>query len=152
MDVETRSDNLEQLRKGILVFKLFLGAITGISLLVGGIGITNVLLASVTERTREIGIRKAVGARQADIRRQFLAESVTITVAGALAGAALGLGLAFLAASLIRKFADAPLQVAVTPGSLLLAAGVTLAVGLVAGTYPARRAARFSPVDAIRHE
>jgi putative ABC transport system permease protein len=152
IEVETSRSELEQLRKGILVFKLFLGAITGISLLVGGIGITNVLLASVTERTREIGVRKAVGARQQDIRRQFLAESVTITGAGAVLGAALGLGLAFVAAALIRRFADAPLHVAVTPGSLLFAAGVTVVTGLLAGTYPARRAAQLSPIDAIRHE
>jgi len=152
VEIETQRGNLEQLRQGILVFKLFLGAITGISLLVGGIGITNVLLASVTERTREIGVRKAVGARQQDIRRQFLAESVAITGAGALAGVVLGLSLAFTAAALIRRFADAPLQVAVTPGTLLFAAGVTILTGLLAGTYPARRAARLSPIDAIRHE
>jgi putative ABC transport system permease protein len=150
--VNTSRTELEQLRKGILVFKLFLGAITGISLLVGGIGITNVLLASVTERTREIGVRKAVGARQQDIRRQFLAEAVAITGAGALIGAVLGLSMAFTAAALIRNFADAPLQVAVTPGSLLFAAGITVLTGLLAGTYPARRAARLSPIDAIRHE
>ncbi len=152
VEIETQRGNLEQLAQGILVFKLFLGAITGISLLVGGIGITNVLLASVTERTREIGVRKAVGARQQDIRRQFLAESVAITGAGALAGVVLGLSLAFTAAALIRRFADAPLQVAVTPGTLLFAAGVTILTGLLAGTYPARRAARLSPIDAIRHE
>jgi putative ABC transport system permease protein len=145
-------ERVEQMRRGILAFKLFTGAIVGISLLVGGIGIMNVLLSSVTERTREIGIRKTTGARARDILEQFLAESVVITGVGAALGAGLGLGGAFAITALIRHFAKVPIHAAVTFWTLLIAVGVSVAVGLVFGTYPARRAAGLSPIEAIRHE
>src|SRR5687768_1493563 len=104
--VTTNETRLEQLSRGILMFKLFLGAITGISLLVGGIGIMNVLLSSVTERTREIGIRKAAGARDRDIKRQFLAESVAISAVGSAIGLALGVSGAFAITTAIRRFSQ----------------------------------------------
>jgi putative ABC transport system permease protein len=143
---------IEQLRRGVLGFKLFMGAIVGISLVVGGIGIMNVLLASVTERTREIGIRKTTGARRSDIMQQFLAESIVVTGAGAAVGVVLGLVVSFGLTALIRSVAELPVHAAITARTLLLAAGVSVAVGLIFGTYPARRAARLSPIDAIRHE
>ena len=143
---------LEQMKRGVMVFKLFMGSIVGISLLVGGIGIMNVLLASVTERTREIGIRKTTGARNRDILQQFLAESVVVSGAGAVVGVVLGLAGAFAMTAVMRAQADAPVYAAVTLRTLLFAALVSVAVGLVFGTYPARRAARLSPIDAIRHE
>jgi putative ABC transport system permease protein len=143
---------LEQLREGVMLFKLFMGAIVSISLLVGGIGIMNVLLASVTERTREIGIRKTTGARNVDILRQFLAESVVVSGAGSVVGVVLGLAVAFGFTAVMRTVTEAEVYAAVTVRTLLLAAGVSVLVGLVFGTYPARRAARLSPIDAIRHE
>jgi putative ABC transport system permease protein len=143
----------EQASQGILVFKLLMAAITGISLIVGGIGIMNVLLASVTERTREIGIRKASGARHRDILLQFLAESVAITGFGSLLGVVLGLAGAFAVTALIRHFADAVfVQASFSWSSVIAAAILSVAIGLGFGTYPARRAARLSPIDAIRHE
>jgi putative ABC transport system permease protein len=151
--VVTSERRLEQATSGILMFKLFMGAITGISLLVGGIGIMNVLLSSVTERTREIGIRKATGARDGDIRLQFLAESVAISSAGSAIGLVLGVSGAFAITALIRHFARAPfLHASISWSTLLVAAAVALVVGLTFGTYPAKRAARLSPIDAIRHE
>jgi len=151
--VSTNEARLEQLSTGILMFKLFMGAITGISLLVGGIGIMNVLLSSVTERTREIGIRKATGARDRDIRRQFLAESIAISALGSGIGLALGIAAAFGITAGIRRFSQAPfLYASISWSTLAVAALAAILIGLTFGTYPARRAARLSPIDAIRHE
>lgn len=143
---------LDQARQGIRVFKMVMGAFAGISLLVGGLGIMNVLLAAVTERTREIGIRKAAGARQRDILIQFLSESVAITGAGSVIGVALGLAGAFAVTAVIRSASDAPIHAAVTWQTVAVAAVVAIVVGLAFGTFPALRAARLSPIDAIRHE
>jgi putative ABC transport system permease protein len=143
---------LSQLTRGVLVFKLFMGAIVSISLVVGGIGIMNVLLASVTERTREIGIRKTTGARNRDILRQFLAESVVVSGAGSAIGVVVGLAAAFGFTALIRSMTEMPVYADFTVRTLLVAALVAVAIGLIFGTYPARRAARLSPIDAIRHE
>ena len=153
IQVQTSSQRLAQATDGIFVFKLFMGALTGISLLVGGIGIMNVLLASVTERTREIGVRKALGARSRDILLQFLAESVAISGAGSLLGVALGLSGAFAIVAGIRAQAQAIyLDATFSWSTVLSAAFSAIVVGLTFGTYPARRAARLSPIDAIRHE
>jgi putative ABC transport system permease protein len=153
IEVQTSAQRLAQATDGIFVFKLFMGALTGISLLVGGIGIMNVLLASVTERTREIGVRKALGARRRDILLQFLAESVAISGAGSLLGVALGLSGAFAIVAAIRAQAQAIyLDATFSWSTVLSAAFSAIVVGLTFGTYPARRAARLSPIDAIRHE
>jgi len=150
--VHTNVQRVNQAERAILVFKLFLGAITGISLLVGGIGIMNVLLASVTERTREIGVRKAVGARRRDLLAQFLLESITIAGVGSLLGTLLGFGGAFGVTAFIRRQVDAPVYAAFSWGTLLVAAAAAILVGVAFGIYPALRAARLSPVEAIRHE
>jgi len=153
IQVETSTQRLAQATEGIFIFKLFMGAITGISLLVGGIGIMNVLLASVTERTREIGVRKAMGARRRDILLQFLAESVAISGAGSVLGIALGLSGAFAIVAAIRAQAQAVYLDATFSWSTVISAALSaIVVGLTFGTYPARRAARLSPIDAIRHE
>lgn len=151
--VETSKARIAQAMQGILMFKLFMGAITGISLIVGGIGIMNVLLASVSERTREIGIRKAMGARRRDILLQFLAESVAVAGTGSIIGIALGLLAAFGLTAVIRSQSQAAfLDASFSLSTLVIAAMAPVLVGLIFGTYPAQRAARLSPIDAIRHE
>ena len=129
------------------VLTVFLGAIAGISLLVGGIGIMNIMLVSVTERTREIGLRKAVGAKRRDILLQFLIESVVLALIGGLLGIALG---ASGAVGISRLQND--LVAVVTPQSIALATGFSAAVGLFFGIYPATRAARLNPIEALRYE
>jgi len=150
--VGTRADRLAQIQQGMLVFKVFMGAITGISLLVGGIGIMNILLASVAERTREIGVRKTTGARRRDILWQFLAESIAITSSGSVLGIALGLVGAFGVTAIMRSRTEATVYAAFTWGTVFVAVGAAVAVGITFGMYPALRAARLSPIDAIRHE
>jgi len=128
------------------VLTVFLGAIAAISLLVGGIGIMNIMLVSVTERTREIGIRKAVGARRRDILMQFLIEAVVLSMIGGLMGIGLGMGFA-LAVNLSGAFTTV-----VSMESILLAVSFSLAVGLFFGIYPATRAASLNPIEALRYE
>ncbi len=124
----------------------FLGAIAAISLLVGGIGIMNIMLVSVTERTREIGIRKAIGALKRDILAQFLLESVSISVLGGFLGILFGLFMAFSASNLLG------LDLVIDPLTVLLATGFAAAVGLIFGIYPAWRAASLRPIEALRYE
>lgn len=150
--VQSNVARVRQVELGMRVFKGFMGAITGISLIVGGIGIMNVLLAAVAERTREIGVRKAIGARRRDVLLQFLAESVAISGIGSLAGALLGLGSAYAITSVIRQQTQALIFAGFSWGSMAVAAISALMVGLVFGLYPALRASRLSPIDAIRHE
>jgi putative ABC transport system permease protein len=125
---------------------VLLGAIAGISLLVGGIGIMNIMLVSVTERTREIGLRKAVGARKSDVLLQFLMEAMILSLAGGLLGIGLGVGLAYLV-NFTGLFTSS-----VTGGSILLAVSFSLGIGLFFGIYPANQAAKLSPIEALRYE
>ncbi len=127
-------------------FTILLAAVAGISLLVGGIGIMNMMLTTVTERTREIGLRKAIGAKPGDISLQFLVESVALTFTGGVIGVILGSGIAFIVTKL------GIIQTAVSLSSVLLAFGVSAAIGIVFGWYPASRAAKLSPIDALRYE
>ena len=129
---------------------ILLGSIAGISLVVGGIGIMNIMLVSVTERTREIGIRKAVGARRRDIMMQFMVEAVTVTLLGGAVGIALGVLAAEVANG--RTIGDRELSTMVTPLSVMLAFGVSAVVGLFFGIYPAFSASRLNPIEALRHE
>jgi putative ABC transport system permease protein len=126
------------------VFTVLLGAVAAISLLVGGIGVMNIMLVTVTERTREIGIRKAIGARKADILGQFLSEAVLLSVLGGIVGVAAGL--------IGSKFKIVGVTPVVQPYSIALAFGVAVVVGLFFGIYPANRAASLRPIEALRHE
>lgn len=152
VSVVTDESRVEQTRKALLLFKLFMGALMSISLIVGGIGIMNVLLSSVIERTREIGIRKATGAAQRHILWQFLCESVAITGVGSMIGLVLGVGAAFGITAIMRHVANAPIQAWLSVSTVLVAIGASVLVGVLFGLYPALRAARLSPIDAIHHE
>jgi putative ABC transport system permease protein len=145
-------ERLDQVRSGMMIFRLGMGTFAGISLIVGGLGIMNVLLASVVERTREIGVRKAIGARHRDILVQFLSESVAISSVGSVLGAVLGLVGAFAVTAIMRARTQSEIYAAFTWSTVALAAGISVLTGLAFGTYPALRAARLSPIDAIRHE
>lgn len=127
-------------------FTILLAAVAGISLVVGGIGIMNMMLTSVTERTREIGLRKAIGAKRKDINIQFLMEAISLTFIGGVVGIALGIGIS----KIVERYAG--LVTEITTSSILLAFGVSAFIGIVFGYYPARRAAKFNPIDALRYE
>jgi putative ABC transport system permease protein len=148
--VTTQEDQLQTRQQVTGVLTIFLGAVAGISLVVGGIGIMNIMIVSVTERTREIGIRKAVGARRNDILLQFLVESLLVSVLGGFGGIAAGIGIAQLVNG--QQLNGQALQTLVTPQSIILAAGVSAAIGLFFGIYPASRAAKLNPIEALRYE
>lgn len=150
--VQSYAREAEQGARGILLFKSFMGALAGISLLVGGVGIMNVLLASVTERTREIGVRRAAGATRGTILRQFLTESVVVTSVGATLGVGLGIAVAALAAWYIRRTNQGMVLPSVSVSTLAVAALSSIAIGLIFGLYPAWKAARLRPIDALRAE
>jgi putative ABC transport system permease protein len=137
---------LEQRRQTQRIFNIVMGSIAGISLLVGGIGIMNIMLASVLERTREIGVRRAIGATRRDIRSQFVIESFAISVIGGVCGIVIGIVLA----RLVAAYAGWP--TVITFWSLVMSTGVSMAVGLVSGIYPATRAAELDPIEALRYE
>jgi putative ABC transport system permease protein len=125
---------------------ILLGAIAGISLIVGGIGIMNMMLTTVTERTREIGLRKAIGAKKKDIILQFLTESVMLTFIGGIVGILLGWILSYA----VAYFGSMTTEI--TSWSVFLAVGVSAAIGIIFGYYPARRAANLNPIEALRYE
>jgi len=144
--VRNLSEMLAVAEASTRVMSLLLGAIASVSLLVGGIGIMNIMLVSVTERTREIGIRLAVGARERDILVQFLIEAVFLSVAGGAVGILLGIG----GSLLISRFAG--WSTLISPGAVLVAFSFSAAVGIFFGFYPARKASRLDPIEALRHE
>jgi putative ABC transport system permease protein len=128
------------------IFTALLSSIAAISLIVGGIGIMNMMLTNVTERTKEIGLRKAIGAQEGDISKQFLLESIVLTVIGGAVGVLLGIVIAYL----ITTFAS--IATSVSTGAVLLSLGVASVIGIVFGYYPAKKAAKMNPIDALRYE
>jgi putative ABC transport system permease protein len=147
--VTNQNDTLSALSAVTGTFTLLLGAIGGISLLVGGIGIMNIMLVTVNERTREIGIRKAVGARRRDIMWQFLIESIALTGLGGVLGIILGWSIT----QAVERIPQAQgLQLLITPATVIIAVGVSVGIGVLFGLYPAMRAARMHPIQALRYE
>jgi putative ABC transport system permease protein len=144
--LQTQQDIISTQQATTEAFRDLLAWVAAISLLVGGIGIMNIMLVSVTERTREIGLRQALGARPRDVLLQFLIEAVTLSLVGGLAGVILGIG----GAELFGRLGD--MQTQIVPGSVPLAFGAAAAVGIFFGYYPATKAAQLDPIVALRHE
>lgn len=144
--IMNQSDIVETASSVTETFTILLGAVAGISLVVGGIGIMNMMLTSVTERTREIGLRKSIGAKRGEISKQFLLESVALTFIGGIIGVILGVIVAWVAETFFST------TTVVSEGSILLAFGVSALIGIVFGYYPARRASKLNPIEALRYE
>jgi putative ABC transport system permease protein len=144
--IRNQADLVETAQQQTSIFTMLLASIAGVSLFVGGIGIMNIMLVTVTERTREIGIRKAIGAKSRDIRNQFLIEAITMSILGGLLGVALGLIASYVVASRTGW------NTLVTPASIMLSFGFSAVVGVLFGVYPASKASRLHPIDALRYE
>jgi putative ABC transport system permease protein len=151
-NIATNEFRVEQAAKGFLLFKIIMGLIVGISVVVGGIGVMNVLLISVTQRTSEIGIRKALGANRRDIVLLFLSESVTVSAFGSLLGLIFGTLFTMATVPIVSKLTEMPFYASYTMNTFILIAIIAVLVGIIFGTYPAIRASKLNPVDAIRHE
>jgi putative ABC transport system permease protein len=149
--VLTQEDAVKSVEQITGILQIFLTSVAAISLLVGGIGIMNIMYVTVTERTREIGLRKALGARRGDILGQFVVEAAVLTTLGGAVGVALGVGLTWIAITIIQSFQDGWVFQLSTDG-IILGVGVSTVIGIVFGYFPARRAARLSPIEALRHE
>lgn len=148
----TNEFRVDQAAQGFMVFRLIMGMIVGISVLVGGIGVMNVLLISVTERTPEIGLRKALGANKSDIMQLFLSESITISFLGSLLGVIFGILGTMIIIPIIKMITKVPFQAAYTLNTMLIITIIAILIGIIFGTYPAMKAARLDPVEAIRRE
>lgn len=147
------SDMLDTINTTLSMFTLFIGFVAGISLLVGGIGVMNIMMVTVTERTREIGIRKSIGARNSDIRIQFIVEAIILTSIGGLIGIALGyLGGQGVAGLIPKEAFGFAVTAVISPSAVLLAFGISSFIGIVFGVYPANKAAKLDPIDALRYE
>jgi len=151
-NVFTNSMRVEQATQGFLLFRVIMGLIVGISVVVGGIGIMNVLLISITERTVEIGIRKAVGANRRDLIMQFLAESITVSVFGSVMGLILGVLGTMAVVPIVASITKIPFYANYTLNTMLVVGALAVLLGIIFGTYPALRASRLDPVEAIRHD
>ncbi len=153
-EVQSLRSRLETFQQILRILTLFTASVAAISLVVGGIGVLNIMLVSVTERTREIGIRKAIGATRRAILQQFLIESIVLAGLGGVIGILIGVGLSLLGAEIAPSLGSTfdTFAPRVTIPSILLSFGISLAIGLIAGGYPANRAARLRPVEALRYE
>ncbi|MGC7869913.1 ABC transporter permease [Desulfosporosinus sp. FKB] len=145
-NIQNQADMLQTMTGVTQTLTMLLGGIAGISLLVGGIGIMNIMLVSVTERTREIGIRKAIGAKGLDIMMQFLIEAIVLSILGGGIGIVLGFGGSTLAGKALK------MSTSISPTSVLVAFGFSAAIGIIFGVFPARKAASMDPIDALRYE
>ncbi len=153
-EVQSLRSRLDSFNQILRILTLFTAAVAAISLLVGAIGVLNIMLVSVTERTREIGIRKAIGATRRAVLEQFLIESIVLAGLGGLIGVVVGVGLSALGARLAPSFGPTfeSFAPAVTIPSIVVSFGISLAIGLIAGGYPANRAARLRPIEALRYQ
>lgn len=150
--VVSQKEAADMLSTVIGILTLFLSSVAAIALVVGGIGIMNIMLVTVTERTREIGLRKAVGARKKDILWQFLLEAVVLTIFGGIVGVVFGIIFSFLGSVLLSRFWMENWVFTISPIGIVLAFGVAAVIGLAFGIYPARKAAKLSPIEALRYE
>ena len=150
--IQTQADLAERLGTITSILTILLTSVAGISLLVGGIGIMNIMLVSVTERTREIGLRKAIGATNKNILTQFLLEAVMLTIGGGIVGIILGLSLSFAVSVILGQYLSIDWGFTIPLGAIALGIGLSAFVGIVFGTYPARKASLKSPIEALRYE
>ena len=152
LELMTHEFRLEQATKGFMLFRIIMGLIVGISVIVGGIGVMNVMLITVTQRTTEIGVRKAMGANRKDIVLQFLAEAVSISTLGSICGLVLGILGTMGIIPIVKAITKVPFQASYTWNTIGAVAVLAIAVGIIFETYPAIRASKLDPVEAIRRE